>query len=388
MKRAFKVNRFPFACHPKLLFDLANKEYLTRFPIQSLPFSHCIVYVVVSEDKKISLKFCFPQDVDLILSFIHKRPGGAHAGEDTLNTDIREVTDIHIPNFEEKYFFDFAFFIFDFNTGKYWSTLFLTQEICPDLRFYLSKKRKDRYKKIGKDLAKKYNTTLILGHTNLASGKLRRSNGISKLISSGWIPTISLFPQPYGEMINVIEKENDLEKVNTLICKVFRENQFLEKILERWLASSLTKKRIRALLAIVDDFKREDYLSCIYVLLPQVEGLITDHIKRRGQIPGAKIEDRFKQFGDIINSETYNTKMTKYLTMIFIRSLKKTFYKTWYPYIYRGKAYRGAHIVPQRHLLLHGEFKLGYFTEANCIKLMCILDNIILLSLRDRELTR
>jgi len=132
-----------------------------------------------------------------------------------------------------------------------------------------------------------------------------------------------------------------------------------------------------------NQFKAQDYISPVFILLPQIEGLVTAHIKRKGMMPKRSLDKRFKQFGDIIKAEKFNTWMTCYLTDKLISYLKNAFYKTWFPY----HAKQIPNIGPQRHVLLHGEFHLKYFNAESCLKLICVIDAIILLSIKRSELS-
>src|SRR3990167_5877479 len=306
-------------------------------------------------------------------------------GEIVSNIDIREITNITIPPYNDKYYFDFIICVLDTTTDKYWATNLWTQKVCPDLRYYLSKQRKRQYSEIGLGLAQKYTETFILGHINLKTGRLKSSSGISKLLKHGWLPTISLLPQPYGEMIRIIESKNDMERVKSFVVHSFNA-KFLQDILDRWLEASLVQNRKEILSSAIECYKSKHFIPTIYILLPQIEGLITEHIKRKGQSPKSVLKERFEQIGNIIKGEAFNTKMTRYLTDILLSNLKNTFYKTWYPYRKKGKLYAKSSLSPQRNVTLHGEINLKYFTQENCIKLICIVDAIILLSLTKNEI--
>lgn len=386
MKREFKTNTFDFNFTPESSLELAKKEYIKRYPSEIEPFNLCIIYLVKEKDNSIRLDFSFNQIIEF--DIIHKRPKGALIGEKITNIDIREICNINIPKYQDKYYFDFIFFIYDFTTKTYWSTNLWTKEICPDIRFYKTIERKNKYKIIGKKLAENYNKTTFLGHVNLKDLKLKKSIGISRLINNGWIPTISLFPQPYSEMIRQTEDLNNMDNVNEFICEMFEKNKLLEKMVVRWKCASLSNKIINILEICVKNFQNKDYISTIYVLLPQIEGLITEHIKRKKIIPKSYLKERFIQFGEIIVNESFNTEMTKYLTNIFVKNIHKTYFKTWYPYIHKRKKYTGSSITPQRNIIVHGKVKEIYFTEENCLKLFCIIDNIILLSLLKTELKK
>jgi hypothetical protein len=390
MKRKYNLISHNFVLDPRTLLNLCKSEYLRRYPDQiqskNCLFSWCIVYLVIEKDKTLRFDFKFPQESILKMKFIHKRPYGGVPGEPVYNTDFREITDINIPPYQNKYYFDFFFFVCDINTDSYWAVPNWTWKLCTDSRYYLSKSRKQEYKTIGRKLAKSYNLTFILGHVNLNTRKLKSSQGIRKIINHGWIPTISLLPQPYGEMINIIERTNDIKEVNDFALKVFNA-KFLETIIERWKMASLVKDRWELLQTSFDRFNSKDYISTIHILLPQIEGLITAHVKRKQQMVESQLEQRFSQFGDIIKSETYNTDFTRYLTDILVRHLKNTFYKQWYPFPRRGRRLRASILSPQRHVILHGEVHLDYFNPENCLKLICILDAIILLSLKYSELS-
>ncbi|OGN93525.1 MAG: hypothetical protein A2Z75_03270 [Chloroflexi bacterium RBG_13_50_10] len=368
---------------PNELLNLAKTEYLKRYSTKG-KFAYCIIYLVINRDRTMRLDFKYPQDVHLAMRFIHKRPGGAKRGESISNIDIREITDILIPPYERKYYFDFIFWVLDITTGNYWATNLWTGQVCADLRYYLSEERKCQYSRIGKGLAEKYNMTFILGHVNLRTARLKSSSGIRRLIKYGWIPTISLFPQPYGEMVRIIESTNDMDQVDAAATSLF-DSQVLDDILARWLKASLAKGRMDILSTAIERFKSNDFISCIHILIPQIEGLVNEHIRRKRCVPEEKSKERFKQFGNLVKAEKFNSRMTVYLCNILTSHLKHTFYQKWYPFPRKGRLYRGSPVAPQRHLISHGKTIKQYFTAANCLKLICVIDAIILLSLRRNE---
>jgi hypothetical protein len=389
MKRIYNFNPFPLGFGPKGFFDLAKTLYENKYPDQLYshknPFTYCLIYRVIKPDKTVKFDFKFPQDVGLAMKGFAKKPKGFTVGIPIRDIDVREVTEIIIPPYENKYYFDFILFVIDITTDEYWITKLWTNTICPDLRYYMSKERKLQYHKIGEEIAQSYTRTFILGHVNLRTKELRSSGGIRKLLKNSWIPTISLLPQPYGEMIRLIESTNDMNKVNSFVVDSFNAN-LIDDILSRWSEVSLVKKRMEILTTALSAYKNGSFYATIYILLPQIEGIINDHIIRKRQLPQPSLKDRFNQFGEIIKMETFNTEMTIYLTNILINDLHKSFYKTWYPYPRHGRRYRPADVSPQRHVISHGKINPKYFTQENCIKLICILDAIILLSLRKSEL--
>ena len=383
MKREYKLNALDLELGPNELLALAKAEYLKRYSTKE-KFAYCIIYLVINRDRTMRLDFKYPQEVQLPMRFIHKRPGGAKPGEVIRNIDIREIRDISIPPYERRYYFDFVFWVLDINTGNYWATNLWTGRVCADLRYYLSARRKFQYRRIGERLAEKYNMTSVLGHVNLKTGRLRPSSGIRQLIKYGWIPTISLLPQPYGEMVRIIESTNDMSQVDAAATSLFN-SQVLDDILARWLKASLAKGRMDILSTAIKRFKSNDFISCVHILLPQIEGLVNEHIRRKRHVPEGKMPERFKQFGNLVKAEEFNSRMTVYLCNILTSHLERAFYRKWYPSPRKGRLYRGLQVAPQRNLILHGKTINQYFTAANCLKLICVIDAIILLSLRRNE---
>ncbi len=389
MKRQYKFNPLPLNIGPREFIALAKVEYSKRFPSRGTPsrnpFAYCIMYLVINPDKTMRIDFKFPQDVPLQMTFFHKRPYGAEPGEEIRNIDFREVTYIQIPPYDGKFYFDFMCCVLDTNTDKYWATNWWTREVCPDLRYYLSKERKRQYAEVGLRLAQSWTRTFILGHVNLKTGELRSSKGINKLIKYGWIPTVALLPQPFGNMVRKIESTNEMSQVNEYAVSECNE-YLLENILARWKKASLVQKRIDILVNALERYQQGDFISAVYVLVPQIEGLITEHIIRKRQSPEERFIPRVNQFGDIIKGEVFNSELTRYLTDLLILNLNEAFYKTWFPTPRRGKRYRPSNLSPQRHVLSHGEVNPKYFTAENCLKLICVLDAIILLSLLKKEI--
>jgi len=390
MKREYKLNPLPLNICPRDFLKLANADYSRKYPSAERPnrkhlFAYCIMYLVISPDKTMRVEFKFPQDFPLAMKVLYKKPKGVAPGEAVHDIDLREITNIEIPPYDNKYYFDFILGVLDITTDEYWMTNLWTRKVCPDLRYYRSVGRKQQYHSIEVSLAESYTRTFILGHVNLKTGKIKSSAGIARLTKHGWIPTISLLPQPYSRMVRILESTNDMDKVNEFAVQAFDGN-VLDSILARWQEASLVAKHQGALAAAIKAYKAGNYIPAVYVMLPQIEGLTTAHIKRRHQSPEPVLKDRFRQFGDIIKGESFNTQLTRYLTDVLVFNLKDAFYRTWFPFKRGGKEFRPSGISPQRNVVLHGEVHPKYFTHHNCLKLICILDAIILLSLTKTEL--
>lgn len=390
MKREYKLNPFLLNIGPRDFLGLANADYSRKHPAAERPsrrhlFAYCIMYLVIEPDKTIRVEFKFPQDFPLAMKVLSKNPKGLTPGEAVRNIDLREITNIEIPPYDNKYYFDFILGVLDITTDEYWMTNLWTRNVCPDLRYYRSVARKNQYHSIGVSLAESYTRTFVLGHVNLKTGKIKSSAGIATLTRHGWMPTISLLPQPYGEMVRIIESTNDMDEVNKFAVQAFDGN-VLDSILARWQGASLLAKHREVLAAAIEAYKAQNYIAAVYVMLPQIEGLTTAHIKRRHRSPEERLKDRFRQFGEIIRSESFNTELTRDLTDMLVFNLTDAFYKRWFPFKKGGKGFQPSDISPQRHVVLHGEVNLKYFTPHNCLKLICVLDAIILLSLTKTEL--
>jgi len=390
MKREYKLNPLSLNIGPREFLELANADYSRKYPSAKRAsgkhlFAYCIMYLVISPDKTMRVEFKFHQDFPLAMKVLYKKPKGATPGAAVYNIDLREITNIEIPPYDNKYYFDFILYVLDTTTDEYWMTSLWTRKVSLDLRYYRSLDRKQQYHSIGVGLAEGYTRTFMLGHVNLKTGKIKSSAGITRLTKHGWIPTISLLPQPYGEMVRIIGSTNDMDKVNKLAVQAFDAN-FLDSILVRWQEASLVAKHQGVLAAAIEAYRAGDYIPAVYVMLPQIEGLTTAHIKRRHQSPEPVLKDRFRQFGDIIKGESFNTEFTRYLTDALVFNLRDAFYKTWFPFKKGGKKFQPSGISPQRNVVLHGEVHPKYFTQHNCLKLICILDAIILLSLTKTEL--
>lgn len=390
MRRQYRLNPFRFDFGPKGFLELAKLDYSRRYPSLSEPgakhpFAYCLMYLVIAPNKTMNFEFRFPQDTPLAMEAISKKPRGFQPGEPVQNVDIREITRIVIPPYNSRYYFDFIVAVLDTTTDEYWIGNLWTQKVCSDLSYYLSGERKRQYRAVGTTIARKYTTTFMLGHVNLKSGGLRSSRAIARLAQHGWIPTVSLLPQPYGEMVRMLESANDMARVSVFAVRVF-DATLLQDILARWSEASLVRDRKQVLAAAIASYKSGDYVTPVYTLLPQIEGLITAHIKRKRLPLAESITARFRQFGDVIKSETFNTEFTHYLTDVLVSNLTNAFYRAWYPYPRSGKQYQASTLSPQRNVVLHGEVKSKYFTAENCVKLICVLDAVILLSLRKAEL--
>jgi len=391
MKRKYKLNDFNLPIDPIYCIELAKKAYNDKFPNQKIddefPFAYCLIYLVIDDHKNFNLSFYFPQNFKLIMRGIAKNPKGFSPGKIVTTLDIREYTFIKIPPYNSKYYYDFILIIFDPVTRGYWTTNLWTAKICLDRRYYMSRKRKYEYYKIGIDLASGYNITAVLGWTNLKTMKLRTDKFIKKLIRSGWIPNFSLFPHPYGTMLYKASNNSDQEEIDNYAVEYINKH-VLDTLSNRWGSISLAQSRMIIFNNAIGYYKKGDFVSPIYLLLPQIEGLISDHIRRNKLHLPVSFENKVNYFRDIILKSKYNTNFTKDMTVILHKYLQTTFYRKWFQATLPNKKFRKDTPAPQRHVVLHGAFSYKYFTPANCLKIICTLDSILLLSLRKSELPR
>lgn len=397
VKRNYKVTKHDGYLHLGNLLENAKEHYRNDPDAQlvsdNAPFAYCIVYAVPKDETGASLKFFYQDDLEehpdkmrLRMRTIHKRPRGATPGEQVRNIDIREVVEFIIPPWAGVYYVDFALFILDTTTMEYWGTHYWSRDICHDTRFYKSRARREQYEAKGRSLAEKYNRTFMLGFSSLRSGQLVGKKLVRRLSNNGWLPGVSLMPEPYVTMMAALYTGQSINDVESHASSVV-DDAVLRAMLERWSSASLARTRMDALKCGVNRILEGDFISAVYVLLPQIEGLVTDHVKRRGRQPEHWLIERFVQFGDVVKSESFNTEFTGYLADILVEYVRGSFFKTWYPYPKKGKTKRKSTLAPQRHTLMHGAIHPKYFSRVNCLKVVATLDSIILLALTRRELT-
>lgn len=392
MNRKYLLQNHHITLNPWQALEYAKAEYLGKFELTSnfftkaKPFFSCILYLIINKDNSYYMDYVYKDGFHT--QVIAKRPFGfVGKGEPVYNIDIREIINFEIPPYKNKYYFDFIIYILDISTMEYWATNFWTGKICTDLRYYLSKERKLKYEEIGKSIAEGYNRTFLLGAINKKTYKFRDMNIVINLINNGWIPTISLLPQPYISIIQAYSNSKDVEKVSNIVNEFFSRER-LQILLNNWLLTFIVRGREEVLKTAINGIIECNYIAPIYILLPHIEGLITKHLRRKGITPPRRIDEKIRKFEELIVSEGYNTIFTHYLIKLFCSYLKKVFYRKWYPKKTRDKLNKGMRENPQRHPLAHGDIANDYFTRENCIKLISVIDNIILLSLLKKELPR
>lgn len=182
----------------------------------------------------------------------------------------------------------------------------------------------------------------------------------------------ALLPYPISKIANQLEK-GDIEDAKGTLVR-YCTPEFIEELSSKWWVVEQFKTRKKLIQDALDAHKKGRYGVSIHVLLPHIEGVITDWIYTKlpeKDIPWRQ-ESKTKKFRDLVLEKppttfTYKRIVESVIDFILGGPVLKTF-KRWVDEI------DGA--FPNRHVVEHGKYDESLFTEENSIKLFLLLDTV------------
>jgi hypothetical protein len=130
---------------------------------------------------------------------------------------------------------------------------------------------------------------------------------------------------------------------------------------------------------VLERYFADDFMSAIYVLVPQFEGIIRDFIKKAGITPCYRFESSLMQFQRLLFSRE---------VLLFPKPMLESIVS----YMQQGPFLTGTENISDpadeinRHGVAHGVF-VGFENRAIALKYLAMLDGLALLLLQDRIVT-
>ena len=154
---------------------------------------------------------------------------------------------------------------------------------------------------------------------------------------------------------------------------------FWQQKIELWKEARFFPGRLHYIQKAVDEYFEGDWISSIYVLVPQFEGIVRDYLAAAGESPESGFKDMVNQLETLILSRTILLFPAPVLELIL------TFLRT-------GTFWRDSARIDDpkqevnRHGIAHGVFT-DFETRDMALKYLVLLDALALLILQDKMVT-
>jgi hypothetical protein len=183
----------------------------------------------------------------------------------------------------------------------------------------------------------------------------------------------SLIPYPISQILYDLSNNGDNKATETLTT--FCNPQYLQELVMKWWDLEPFVQRKEAIEEALDSHTKKKHVSSIHVLVPMMEGIITDYLVTTTEKVPWKGNTKIKKFLDDAlptNSGSFIWRRTAESTANFLTSGPVfDIFKQWKERIDTRFA--------NRHVVSHGRYDKSLFNEQNSIKIFLLLDSIYFL---------
>ena len=283
-----------------------------------------------------------------------------HPGQTIYLHDVQRIAAVNLPEINGE---RVAFVYFFFDGIGYQMTFDFTPNVSDEV---LSKDEKEKGAlSLSISIAESLQANLIEKTIHIHNKEKLRDIGL-------WVAP-ALLPYPLSKIIKQLE-ENDIQGARGTLVEHCTPQQ-LERLSSKWWNVEQFNSRKKVIVEALESHTIGKYISSIYILVPQIEGIITDRIYEtlpEGDICRYTETSKIKQFQSLeISKEPLRTYTYKKITDSAIEFMlgdmvigdfrwKDEIDKTF----------------PNRHVVAHGNYQEELFSEENSIKLFLLLDTI------------
>lgn len=348
----------------KNLFEQVSKlwiepEISRRKKADSLPKDFKMLRCLIRLPKERNVIVEFNNEIAWIVS-AKVAPGSFfEKGQRVFLHDIQEIETVQPPEVDGER----VAFVYIYRTVKGYQIVFDFQPNIPQ-RFITKEDEKNW--NLGKTVAESLQAVL--------TEKAVRIHDMTQcqLQKIGLWAAPALLPYPISKIVKQL-KDGDTEGAKATLVE-HCSSALIEELSSKWWAVEQFELRKWLIQDALDGHKEGKYRVSIHLLLPHVEGVITDWICTK--VPPEDLpwrqESKTKRFRDLVLKEPLSTFTYKRIvesTVDFIVGgpVLKTF-QSWVDKIDEA--------FPNRHVVEHGKYDESLFTEENSIKLFLLLDTI------------
>ena len=195
-----------------------------------------------------------------------------------------------------------------------------------------------------------------------------------QLASINWPPAPGYFPNVIAYAHSNPEKLQEPEFADTV--SVTYNVEFWQQKLELWKEAQFFPGRLRYVQKAVDEYFEGDWISSIYVLVPQFEGIVKDYLTTAGESPEDGFKDMVSQLGKLVYSRRILLFPAPVLELILGFLKTGTFWRD------TARIDDPTHEI-NRHGIVHGAFT-NFETRDMALKYLVLLDALALLILHDK----
>ena len=195
-----------------------------------------------------------------------------------------------------------------------------------------------------------------------------------RLADLNWPPAPGFFPDVIAY---AHENPEDLKKPEFMdTVSAAYDMDFWQQRLDFWMQTKLFPDRLHYIRRAVERYFEDDWISSIYIIVPQFEGIIRAYLTASGEVP----KKRFKNVVGQLRTLVYSRKVLLFPSTIL--DLILGFLET-------GTFWKSADSIDDptqkinRHGIAHGVFA-GFETRDIALKYLVLVDALALLILHDR----
>lgn len=218
---------------------------------------------------------------------------------------------------------------------------------------------------------KNYNLSLEDLEKNLAQCYLdlwfptyfREDDVTTRLRESGWFSFIALGGQLYEQIYSVFKNEENPESKEWVVVDKMDAQKF-RNLSDHWYNKDAIASRKEFFDTAIERFEAGDFISCIKILYPEIEGVLRElYLPQSGQ-PGFK--DLIKRLKNEV--ESHAPIWSLFRQDEFLEYLTKWFFK--------GFDYSSGNVDLARHSSAHGVAASSEYSKRNAVIGFLILDQI------------
>jgi hypothetical protein len=203
---------------------------------------------------------------------------------------------------------------------------------------------------------------------------LEISEKLSILMEHNWPPGVSFYPNVYFSL-HQNPKLIKQKKLNSIISAQYSKPFWHERF-DFWKSAKFFPNRMKYVENAVKQYFRKDYAACIYVLVPQFEGIIRDYLLENGVKPGSSFLDIVPQLRKMMLSREIILFDRKYVDTVFSFLEKGSFWEK------TAKINNPKEMI-NRHGIAHGIF-FDFDSKIIALKYLILLESLCYLILHDK----
>jgi hypothetical protein len=208
----------------------------------------------------------------------------------------------------------------------------------------------------------------------LSTGQLLQSHPpldiLAKLEARNWPPAPAYYPSaiPYLSQTD----DNGLEDAITDVYK----QEYWQPWTTMWREVGLFRNRLTYIEKALERYFQKDFVSAIYVLVPQFEGIVRDYLRLANVEPKYRFESCLEQLRTLLMSRD---------VILFPRGMLELIvgYMQDGPFLTETAQIRDPANEVNRHGIAHGVF-VGFENQTIALKYLALLDGLAFILLQDR----